>query len=210
MLFKNRLEAGVKLAEKLKKFAKYPNAIILALPRGGVVVGAVVAENLKLPLDLVVPRKIGAPMNPEYAIGAITETGEAVWNEEERASVNPQYLERTVAEELAEAKRRLKTYRGNLPPLDLKDKTVILVDDGIATGFTMRAAIKSVAARKPRKLVVAVPVSSKDAAEEIKKQVDEFIALDLPLFFGAVGSFYEVFDQTSDEEVVALIKQAKH
>lgn len=206
MIFKNRIEAGQKLAEKLGAYKNKKDAIVLALPRGGVVLGAEIAKILDLPLDIIVPRKIGHPENPEYAIGAITETGEGIFNEAERARVDPKWLEGEIEKEKKEAQRRLKTYRGDRPPLNLKNKTVLIIDDGIATGLTMRAAIVSVRAQNPKKTVVAVPVSAQDSAETIKKEADDLVVLNTPLFFGAVGAFYENFPQTEDEEVVRLLQ----
>lgn len=206
MVFRDRREAGQKLAAALKKYKNRPETVILALPRGGVVCGAQAAAELHLPLDIVVPRKIGAPENPEYAVGALTETGEIIWNEEEIKSIAPEALKETIALEKKEAARRLKIYRGGRAPLDLGGKTVILVDDGVATGLTMRAAISAVKQRKPLKIVVAVPVSAEDAAEKIKAEVDEFIALQTPAFFVAIGAFYETFNQTTDKEVVELLR----
>lgn len=211
MIFKDRADAGQKLAVALKKYKNAENTLILALPRGGVVVGFEVAQALNLPLDIVVPRKIGAPGNPEFAIGAITESGEGIFDEATIAAYNisQDYINKTVAIEKAEATRRLKVYRSSRPPLNLVNKTVIIVDDGLATGLTMRAAIKTVKQCGGKKIVVAVPVTPPDTAEIIKKEVDEIIYLDAPLFFGAVGAFYEEFTQTTDEEVIELLKKAE-
>ena len=208
MLFQNRADAGLKLAEKLGKYAESENTMIIALPRGGVVVGYEVARALNLPLDIVVPRKIGAPGNPEFAIGAITESGEMILNEEV-FGISESYLKSEAEKERAEAERRLKLYRGTRPPLDLKNKTVILVDDGLATGLTMRAAIASVKKMKAKKIIVAVPVTPPDAVELIKKEADEIIYLKAPLLFGAVGAFYKEFGQTTDEEVIELLKKSE-
>jgi putative phosphoribosyl transferase len=210
MLFHDRQDAGQKLAKALKKFKNTKDTIILALPRGGVVIGFEIAKELNLPMDIVVPRKIGAPDNPEFAIGAITESGEGIFSSDVISTygISQNYIDKTVAHEKKEAERRLQTYRGNRPPLELKDKTVIIVDDGIATGSTMKAAIKSVKIKNAKKVIVAVPTSASDSAEEIKKEVAKFICLDIPKFFGAVGAFYEVFAQTEDEEVIELLKKS--
>jgi putative phosphoribosyl transferase len=212
MIFTNRIDAGQKLAAALDEFKNAENTIILALPRGGVVVGYEVAKKLNLPLDIVVPRKIGAPGNPEFAIGAITETGEGIFDETTIAAygITKFYLEHEAKKEKAEAERRLKLYRGTRPPLDLKNKTVIIVDDGLATGLTMRAAIQKVKQMNAAKIVVAIPVTPPDTAELIKKEIDEIIYLDAPPFFGAVGAFYEEFSQTTDEEVIKLLKASEH
>jgi len=211
MLFKNRVEAGQKLAETLGKFKDAKDTIILSLPRGGVVVGYEVARALNLPLDIVVPRKIGAPGNPEFAIGAITEQGVGIFEEMAIGAygITESYLQNEIKKEKAEAKRRLKLYRDARLPLDLKNKTVILVDDGLATGLTMRAAIKTVKKLGANKIIVTVPVTSPEAAELVKKEVDEIIYLEAPAFFGAVGSFYEEFGQTTDEEVIELLKKSE-
>ncbi len=206
MIFKNRQSAGEKLAEALAQYKSAKDAIILALPRGGVVVGHEVAKRLGLPLDIVVPRKIGAPGNPEYAIGAITEAGEGVFNEEETRRVDQGWLKNEIAKEKAEAERRLKTYRGDKPYPELTGKIIIIVDDGVATGYTMRAAIKSVRVKNPKKIVVAVPHGAADSLTELRKEADEVIALEEPEWYGAVGAFYQEFGQTSDEEVIALLQ----
>ncbi|MFA5413098.1 MAG: phosphoribosyltransferase [Patescibacteria group bacterium] len=210
MIFKNRVDAGQKLAETLGKFKDAKDTIILALPRGGVVVGYEVAKKLNLPLDIVVPRKIGAPGNPEFAIGAVGETGEGIFEEMVIGAygITESYLQNEIKKEKAEAERRLKLYRGARPPLDLKNKTVILVDDGLATGLTMRAAIKTAKKFGAKKIIVSIPVTSPEAAELVKKEVDEIIYLEAPAFFGAVGSFYEEFGQTTDDEVIDLLKNA--
>jgi len=212
MIFQDRKQAGQKLAEKLGEFKNQKDTIVLALPRGGVVTSFEIAKELNLPLDLVVPRKIGAPDNEEYAIGAITETGEGIFNQEAIGSLNitKEYLNKKVAEEKKEAQRRLTAYRQDRPLLNLENKTVIIVDDGIATGLTMRAAIKSVKEKKAKKVIVAVPVSAKDSLDIIQKEADEVIYLDAPLFFGAVGAFYQDFGQTTDEEVIELMNKSKN
>lgn len=211
MIFKNRQEGGIKLAEKLHKFKNNPEAIILALPRGGVVTGFEVARELKLPLDLVVPRKIGAPDNQEFALGAITETGEAIFDQETLAFYQDydEYIKSEISKQKNEAQRRIKKYRGNRPPLVLKNKIVILVDDGIATGSTMLAAIKSAKDKNAKKIIVAVPVTSRSALEKISRLVDEVVYLSAPWIFEAVGAFYEIFAQTEDEEVIELMEESK-
>jgi len=209
MIFKSRIDAGQKLAQALKKYKNLENGIVLALPRGGVVVGYEVAKKLNLPLDIICPRKIGAPGNPEFAIGAITETGEGIFDEEtiKTYGISKEYIENEIKKEKAEAERRLKLYRGKRPCLVLKDKTVIIVDDGLATGLTMRAAIKTVRSRGAKKIIVAIPIGPPDSIEIVKREVDEIIYLDAPFFFGAVGAFYEEFGQTTDEEVIELLRK---
>lgn len=209
MTFKDRSDAGKQLAEQLGKYKDKKDVVIIGLPRGGVVTAAVVAEELKLPLDIIVPRKIGHPNNPEFAIGAIAEDGEAVMNEGAMTGydIPQEYIDKTIAEEQKEAARRLKVYRGKRAALKLKGKTAILVDDGIATGATMRAAIASARAKEAKKIVVAVPVTARDSKSVIGREADEFVAVDVPLFFGAVGAFYEEFGQTEDQEVIEILKE---
>ena len=209
MIFIDRLEAGEKLAAALKKYAGRKDTAVVALPRGGVVPGRVVADALGAPLDIVVPRKIGAPSNEEYAIGAVTEEGHVVWNEAERAMFDAAKLDKIVEKEKAEAARRLEKFRAGLPPRDLRGKTVIVVDDGVATGYTMLAAVATVRSLRPRRIVVAVPVAPPDSLARIGAAVDEVVALERPVFFGAIGSFYDEFDQVDDEVVVRLLHPKK-
>lgn len=207
MIFYDRHDAGKKLAEALLEYKNDKEAIVIALPRGGVVVGYEVAKLLKLPLDIVSPRKIGAPFNPELAIGAITETGEKILSDEliDSLGISHEHLEQVIAKEKKEALSRLQRFRKNRPPRNLTSKKVIIVDDGLATGATMRAAIKTVKAEKAKELIVAIPVAPQDTLAKIKKEVDKVICLSSPYTFFAVGQFYERFDQTSDEEVVSLL-----
>ncbi|PIQ77359.1 phosphoribosyltransferase [Candidatus Peregrinibacteria bacterium CG11_big_fil_rev_8_21_14_0_20_46_8] len=200
MKYKDRAEAGALLADQLKKYLRMENTIVLGLPRGGVITAFEVAKKLQLPLDITVVRKIGARQNPEFAIGAIDENGKGLFSE-----APPQHI---VEDEKKEAARRIQTYRGNRPPIDLKGKTAILVDDGIATGFTMRAAIRSAKTKGAEKIVAATPIASPSTIAELRKEADEVIALSSPASFIAVGQFYEYFPQTTDEEVIdALYKK---
>ena len=205
--FKDREEAGQKLAEKLLKY-KDENPVVLALPRGGVVLGDIIAQKLDCPLDLLITRKIGHPMSPEYAIGAIAVSGEAILNEEEVRLVNKDWLEKEKRAQIEEAKRRQDIYLKNRKAVDLNGKTVIIVDDGIATGLTMLAGIKEVKAKKPAKIVVAVPVSPPDTYEKISKEVDDFVAISVPDYFlGSIGAYYTDFGQVSDDEVIRILKE---
>jgi predicted phosphoribosyltransferase len=210
MSFVDREDAGRRLAEALSSYRRIKNVVVVALPRGGVVLGRVVADFLGAPLDLVVPRKIGASGNEEYAIGAITEEGDAVWNEAERALADTDYLRREVQKQQAEARRRLGLYRAGMPLRDLKDKTVIIVDDGIATGYTMRAAVNTVKAAGAARIVVAVPVSPPDSVGVLRTTVDKVVVLETPRLFLAIGAFYDQFGQVDDETVTALMKPNKH
>ena len=207
MLFIDRIDAGKQLAEKLIKYKNAKDTIVLALPRGGVIVGKAICEVLNLPLDIVIPRKIGAPFNPELAIGAICED-QYILNKDLISSldVNEKYIKDIIEDEKKEAKRREKLYRKNKGPLILKNKTIILVDDGIATGATMHAAIKFIKTKDPKKLIVGSPIALKDIYEDFKKLCDEIICLYTPLDFMAIGQFYENFQQTTDEEVINILK----
>lgn len=205
ILFKNRTEAGLLLAKRLAKYKKTA-AVVLGLPRGGMVTASVVAKTLSLPLGLVSVKKIGHPQNPEYAIGAVSESGNHIENEGETKTIDRTWLMEEIARKQAEAKAAREKFWGSRAALDLQGKTVIVVDDGVATGLTLFVAVKDVQHKRPNKIVVAVPVSPKDTAEKIKKEVDEFITVSIPEFFsGAVGSYYEDFSQVSDEEVVRLL-----
>lgn len=204
MIFQNRENAGQQLAKRLEHY-RDTNAVVLALPRGGVVVGYEIAQSLGLPLDIVVTRKIGHPANPEYAICAVDEKGALLCNEDEREFVSKKWLEGEIERQKTEAARRLKIYRGNKNPLKTKDKTVIITDDGIATGLTMRLAVKIVRAQKPMRIVVAVPVAPADVVQKLKYEVDELIVLLPPAeFAGAVGAHYLEFEQVNDDAVIQL------
>ena len=208
MIFKNRLEAGQKLAEKLIKYKDQKNILVIGLPRGGLILAQEIAKKINSPLDIVVPRKIGAPNNPEFAIGAITEEGEPFLNEDiiNYYKISKEYIAQEIAQEKKEAQRRLKVYRGEKEAISYKDKIIILVDDGIATGSTMLAALAFLKKKKVKKIIVAVPVLAKDTIKIIKKEAEELIYLEAPLLFGAIGAFYKEFDQTTDQEVIAIMK----
>ncbi len=209
--FKDRVDGGNKLAVLLAFYKNNPNTIVIGLPRGGVVTAYQVAYALNLPLDLVVPRKISAPTSSELAVGALTQEGNIVWNEAllEQLGLTITDLADSIEKEKKESARRLSLYRGTRPSLNIKDKIVILVDDGIATGATMRAAIVSVRAQGAKKIVVAIPVSSREALKKIKEEADEVVCVTVPEVFWGVGAFYDLFDQTEDEEVIELVKKAR-
>lgn len=208
MIFKDRQEAGQKLARILEDF-KDKNAIVLALPRGGVVVGAEIARSLGLPLDIVVTRKIGSPESEEYAIGAIDVDGDGVWSETEIENINKEWLKSQVEKERQEAQRRLSLYRQGRAFLDIKDKIAILVDDGMATGLTMKAAIKYVKKLGGQKIIVVSPAATKEVIEEIKKEADEVRVLEVSEFFWAIGQFYIDFPQVEDDEVISILKKSQ-
>lgn len=211
MRFANRRQAGQLLAKRLDHYRSHPTAVVLGLPRGGVPVAYEVATRLHLPLDITCPHKIGAPGSPEYAIGAVTERGDALLNETviDRWGIPKEYLRREIERWTSQARSRLKTYRHDPTPRDVKGKVVILVDDGLATGFTMKAAVKSMRTEQAATVVVAVPVSPPNTAEQFVSLVDEFVCLQTPDEFAAVGQFYVEFEATSDEEVIELLRQAR-
>jgi putative phosphoribosyl transferase len=205
IFFKDRRDAGRKLAKKLSIY-RGTDAIIVALPRGGVIVAHEIACQLNLPLDIVVTRKIEHPASPEYAIGVVDENGERMLNEREVASVDKVWLEKEIRKEEREAKRRNEIYRKGKGSLMLTDKVVILVDDGIATGFTMRLAVIIVQKQWPRKLIVAVPVAPQEAVAFFEEIADSVIVLEDPLEFrGSIGLHYVEFPQADDDEIIGLL-----
>lgn len=208
-MLQDRIDAGKKLAALLHQYRDQKDAIILALPRGGVVVASEIAKALRLPLDVICPRKLGSPGNPELAIGAVTEDGQGYYNEDliMQLAIPKDYLVEERLRQLAVAKERLSTYRRAKPALEITAKTVLLVDDGLATGATMKAAILSINTKAPKKIVVVVPVAPPSTAAEIKKMCDEFICLLTTASFQAVGQFYNDFKQTSDDEVIQLLQE---
>ena len=210
MQFKDRKEAGEKLALELENYKNNPDTIILGLPRGGVVIAYHIAQKLNLPMDIIVTRKIGAPDFPEFAIGAVDETGETYLDKESISTYNisKEYIDTITKKEKDEAIRRLNLYRKNRPYLDLKNKTVIITDDGIATGATIKSAIKSAKSKGAKKIVVAVPILAKENISDIKNSVDELVYIDAPLNFFAIGQYYKSFDEVSDDEVIKLMKSS--
>ncbi len=211
MVFKDRKDAGQKLLQKLKEYEHNKDVIVLGLPRGGVVVAFEIAKGLDAILDIIVTRKIGAPGRPELAIGAIDENGDGIFNDKliTMLNVSKSYIDEEIEKEKKEATRRTNLYRSNRKALDLKNKITILVDDGIATGATMKAAIKSVTKQGAKKVIVAVPTLPSEIVNIIAKMVNILVYLDAPTLFTAVGSFYEIFYQTTDKEVINLMQQAK-
>jgi|SRR5579872_6267111 len=208
MYFKNRIDAGRLLAQALIKY-KGSDVVVYAVPRGGVVTAVEIARILRAPLDLIIVRKIGHPFQPEYAIGAVAEDGHTVRNEKVMESVDKNWLKNEIEAQRQEAKRRREKYLRGRKDIPVEGKTAILIDDGIATGLTIRLAVKELKHRNPKKIVVAVPVSAKATADKIKQEVDEFVALDMPgesEFLGAVGSYYDEFFPVEDAEVIALVR----
>jgi len=208
--FSNRTEAGRLLAEKLVKYAGRADVIVLGLPRGGVPVAYEVAKRLGVPLDVFIVRKLGVPGFEELAVGAIASGGVRVLNQDVmRALPNAEAtIESITARETAELERREQSYRAGRPAPELRDRIGILVDDGLATGATMRAAVKALRHRGAAKIVVAVPVGPPDTCREFEGEADETICASVPEFFQAVGQYYEDFSQTSDDEVRELLARA--
>src|SRR3989344_4717773 len=205
MIFQDRHEAGKKLAEALKKYKNKKDVIVLGIPRGGVEVAFSVAKALKVPLSVVVTKKIGHPFNPELAIGAVSPDNYII---DEDYKDKEGYAKKAIKELNAEIKKRYKKYaQGKLP--QLKNKIEIVVDDGLATGHTMIAAIKYVKSESPKKVIAAVPVAAQDSYKKVKAIADEVICLHVPIFFSAVGSFYREFEQLDDEEVKKYLEEAK-
>jgi len=210
MIYKDRQDAGRQLAEKLMKF-KDEKPVIIALPRGGVVTGYEVAKMLNAPLDVMITRKLGAPFQPELGVGAIAPNDVSILNLDaiRFLGISKDEMEEIIRRETKEMHRRIKLYRGDLPPLDLNGKTVIIVDDGLATGVTAGAAVLAIKQMTPEKIILAVPVSPPDTAEKFREEVDEFICLQEPHDFYAVGQYYYDFDQVTDDEVISLLSLAR-
>ncbi|MEM2094412.1 MAG: phosphoribosyltransferase family protein [Candidatus Bathyarchaeia archaeon] len=208
--YRNRIEAGQRLAQDLLEY-RGKDVVVLAIPRGGVVLGYEVAKVLEAPLDVVVPRKIGAPGNPELAIGAVAEDGTVILDHGllQMFGISNEYVEHMRVAEMAEVKRRTSLFRGGLPPLSIAGKVVIVVDDGLATGATMKAAVASIRNRGASEVVVAVPVGPPDTVRELSREVDRVVC---PLVFEpfmAIGQFYDDFTQVEDNEVIRLLKLAE-
>jgi putative phosphoribosyl transferase len=212
MRFHDRSEAGELLAEKLTHYANQPDVIVLALPRGGVPVGAQVAKKLDVPLDVFVVRKLGLPGHPELAMGAIATGGVRVFNGDvvNAFRIPDEVINAVTAEEFQELQRRERSYRGDLPPLELEGKTVIVVDDGIATGSTMLAAISALRQLNANRIVVAAPTIARTTYEYLRDNCDEVVAVIVPEEFYGVGQWYRDFTQTTDEEVHELLGKLNH
>ena len=210
-MFKNREEAGELLAQELIQFRKDPSAILLALPRGGVAVAYQLSLALHLALDVLITRKIGAPGNPEYALGAVSETGAVYWNREALLglSLTERQLSAAVQAQQKEVTRRVALYRQGRPFPDLNDRTVILVDEGLATGATFFASVATARQGNPRRVIGAIPVGPRSTVEEARKLVDQLIVLRIPDPFYAVGNFYRDFEQVEDREVLQYLNLAE-
>lgn len=210
MYFKDRRNAGIRLGKALLQY-KGQDVIVYALPRGGVVLGREIADQLQAPLDLVITKKIGHPLNPEYAICAVAEEGEPICNPNEISKVDPIWFQGELDRVRQEIRRRRKEYLGDHLRPDPAGKIVIIVDDGIATGFTMIAAIKEMQGHHPKKVVAAIPVVPFDTAQKLRKMADELVALEVDAtYLGAVGAYYEEFNQVEDPEVLELLHPEKN
>jgi predicted phosphoribosyltransferase len=209
-VYRDRTEAGRVLAERLGAYADRPDVIVLALPRGGVPVGYEVARALHAPLDVFIVRKLGAPGHEELAMGAVATGGVRVVNEQvvRALGIPDSVIDAVASWELEELRRRERLYRGDRPPPDVRGKTVILVDDGLATGSTMLAAVRALRQQQPARIVVAVPIAAPDTCELLRAEVDDVVCAVTPEPFYAVGLWYRDFSQTTDEEVRELLAQA--
>jgi putative phosphoribosyl transferase len=210
MIFKNRTDAGRKLAAQLTRYADRGDVLVLALPRGGVPVAYEVAKRLNAPLDIFLVRKLGVPGHEELAMGAIASGGVRVINQDivDYLTIPNRVIDAVAEREQRELERRERAYRDDRTQPDITNHVVILIDDGLATGSTMRAAAASLRLQKPRRIVVAVPVSSPETCDEFRSEVDEIVCAVTPEYFQGVGLWYEDFSQTSDEEVRDLLKRA--
>jgi predicted phosphoribosyltransferase len=208
--FRDRADAGRRLADELREYAGDPDVRVLALPRGGVPVAYEVARALDAPLDVFIVRKLGLPGHEELAMGAIATGGVLVRNEDviRMAKVSDATLRRVAESELQELERRERRYRGDRPPPDVAGRTVILVDDGLATGSTMRAAVEAVRQQRPKRVVIAVPIAAPETCDSLQDEADDVVCAITPEPFYAVGLWYDDFSQTSDEEVRDLLAQA--
>lgn len=207
MLFKNRTEAGKKLAELLSDYSS-EDVIVYALPRGGVILGAEIAKALHAPLDLIITKKIGHPSNPEYAVCALAEDGAPICNQSELEMLGHQWLEEEKHKAREEIQRRREEYVGNTTQKDIKGKTAIIVDDGIATGLTMIASIEEMKLHEPKEIVVAIPIVPYLTSLKLEGMVDKVVYVEATSdFLGAVGAYYEDFTQVDDDEVKRILKE---
>jgi putative phosphoribosyl transferase len=211
VIFRDRTDAGKQLAARLAKYANRSDVLVLALPRGGVPVAYEVAKQIGAPLDVFLVRKLGVPGYEELAMGAIASGGVRVINEDvvRQLDIPGEVIDLVAAEEQRELKRRQRAYRDDLPPPDVKGRTVILIDDGLATGSTMRAAAVALRKQGPARIVIAVPVAAAQTCDEFREEVDEILCAVTPEPFRGVGLWYEDFSQTTDEEVRALLEKVR-
>lgn len=203
-IFKDRYDAAMQLAHQLEKY-RGKDGIVLAVPRGGVPIGYVIAKELGLPLEIILSKKIGHPYNPEFAIGSVTLHGAII--DDNVLDVDMDYIHRTADRILHDLKEKFRLYMGDQKPTSLKNKTVIVVDDGVATGNTLIATVHAIRKDKPKEVVIAIPVSPSKTAEKLREISDELICLYTPQVFYGVGQFYEDFSQVTDEEVIKHLKE---
>jgi predicted phosphoribosyltransferase len=215
MRFHDRRQAGEALAQRLRLLqekGELHHPVVLGLPRGGVIVADEVAHALRAPLDVLVVRKLGAPRQPELGVGALAGDGPPYYDTETMAylGLTEEMLAPILERERAELQRRQRLYRGDAPPPELTGRTAVLVDDGLATGSSARAALRAVRRHEPERLMLAVPVGSSEAVTALRGEADEIVCLERPAAFGAVGFWYEDFDQVSDEEVLRVLRGARY
>jgi len=210
VMFRDRVDAGVRLAQALRQYDG-KEVLVLGIPRGGVIVAAEVASQLDAELDVLVARKLGAPFEPELAIGAVTANGGRFLNPDmvSELGISDAYLEEVTTQQMTEARGREERLRGIRPAARVTGRIVLLVDDGLATGATMRAAVRSVKSQKPARVVVAVPIGSPHACEALRHESDEVVCLYEPAFFFAIGAFYEHFEPTQDDEIQRLLQETR-
>lgn len=209
VLFKNRLDAGSQLALLLAKY-KGKEVVVYAIPRGGIVVAKPIANFLNAPIDLILAHKIGHPYQPEFAIAAVSESGHMVGSNYDLNSVDEKWLEREKEKQMVEIRRKRANYLKEMKEISLKDKIAIIVDDGIATGLTMKVGILELRDHSPKKIVAAVPVAPRSTADALRSMVDDLVAVDIPEdyeFLGAVGAYYQEFEQVEDEAAMEVLKQ---
>ncbi len=211
MLFKDRKNAGEQLCPLLTQY-KDGDLVVYAIPKGGIIVAAPIAKHLRAPMDLLFAHKIGHPLFPEYAIAAVSESGLMIVGSHELQHVNQEWLESQKEKQLEEIKLKHQKYLGKRTPIPINNKTAIIVDDGIATGLTLQAGIKELQNQHPKKIVIAVPIAPKTAADFFQSIVDGFVAIEIPdnhEFFGSIGAYYDDFSQVEDEQVIDILNQYK-